>query len=81
MFNTYAVQNAKPSGETFVVEYDADNEAVAICGPLTTEEREQAIRDVADAASFEFEPIEPGSWEWGFPVATWDPNTDEVWRA
>lgn len=81
---TYSIQNAKPSGETFAIEWDGDD-IHGLCGPLDPLEKEQAIRDIKDAGSFDYDTDVDGIGDtpddWGFPLAAYDPNTGEVYRA
>lgn len=79
--NTYTIQQSAQSGETFVIQWDGDR-ATGICGPLDPFERDQAVRDIRDAGSFEYEPFQgddsPNAWQ--FPIASHDPGTGETWR-
>ncbi len=74
---TYTIQNAKPSGETFVIEWNGDT-IHGLCGPLSGEEIGQAIRDIQFAPGFEFDPdvagIDDSPDGWGYPTAVYDPS-------
>lgn len=74
---TYTIQHARPSGEAYVIEWDGED-INGICGPLDPHELKQAIRDIKDAGSFEYQPNDFGTTpdDWGFPVASYDPNED-----
>jgi hypothetical protein len=62
----YAIQPATPSGEMFCVYY-VDGEAIEACH-LDAFGRDEAIRSIADAASFDgYEPTDHA--EWGYPLA------------
>lgn len=79
---TYSIQSYRTqTGDNYVIEWDGD-EIHGMCGPLTTAETEQAIRDIKDAGSFEYDYEVGGRGDdLGFPLATYDPNTGEVYRA
>ncbi len=78
---SYTIQASKQSGETFVIEWDGDT-IHGLCGPLDPREQEQAVQDLTDAGSFEYNYAEDGEAipaspdDWQYPVATYDPNTE-----
>lgn len=64
--HSYAIQSARPSGEMFVVHY-VDDEVVEACH-LDAFDRDEAIRGIAEAASFDgYEPTNHP--DWGYPLA------------
>ncbi len=82
---TYTIQSAKSSGEMFVIEWNGDT-IHGLCGPLSGEERDQAIQDIQFAPGFEYDYSEDGEMlpstvnDWQPPKAVYDPVDEYVYR-
>jgi hypothetical protein len=71
MATTYTLQSSKPSGCTFVLAYNDENQITALCGPLDQSEQEYAASHMHYAPSFDFEPVDSmtNTTNWHPPMA------------
>jgi hypothetical protein len=67
MWNNYALQQHRPSGEVYVLRYNDKKTITGVCGPLNNRDREE-LQDLADC---EF-TTDDNDWandeEWSHPI-------------
>lgn len=71
----YTIQSLQPSGDTFALMYDDDNQIIACYGPLYYADRDAIIANPSMLADLEYDDND-NEWlnaqEWGYSVCEWD---------